>query len=210
MVIKQNLRETWECRYFFHILPLNFPYDYIDGISFEKSGPFEEVDIYFLTSDDTVNIKIRLKPNIIKRKKLIEKTKDGSELWRTEIESTLPISEDEWQMILPGAHVITLRKLAGYSSFHNISDLVEESRSMIECVKTQKIRIFLSPKKELSDTRLEVTQINILGESANSICFESANYNELKELKDRFHCDFLRNPSNYITYIKKANVIISK
>jgi hypothetical protein len=59
-----------------------------------------EHDVYVLTGSDRVNLKVRHRENSLKLKRLVERTDDGFERWRTEFDVPLPAGPERFRDVL--------------------------------------------------------------------------------------------------------------
>jgi hypothetical protein len=59
-----------------------------------------EHDVYVLTGSDRVNLKVRHRENSLKLKRLVERTDDGFERWRTEFDAPLPAGPERFRDVL--------------------------------------------------------------------------------------------------------------
>src|SRR5262245_6126189 len=59
-----------------------------------------EHDVYVLTRSDRINLKVRHRQNSLKLKRLLERTDDGFERWRTEFDAPLPAGPERFRAVL--------------------------------------------------------------------------------------------------------------
>jgi hypothetical protein len=59
-----------------------------------------EHDVYVLRGSDRVNLKVRHRENSLKLKRLVERTDDGFERWRTEFDAPLPAGPERFRDVL--------------------------------------------------------------------------------------------------------------
>ena len=59
-----------------------------------------EHDVYVLTRSDRINLKVRHRENSLKLKRLLERTDDGFERWRTEFDAPLPAGPERFRDVL--------------------------------------------------------------------------------------------------------------
>jgi hypothetical protein len=59
-----------------------------------------EHDVYVLTRSDRINLKVRHRENSLKLKRLLERTDDGFEHWRTEFDAPLPAGPERFREVL--------------------------------------------------------------------------------------------------------------
>ena len=60
----------------------------------------DEHDVYVLTRSDWINLKVRHRENSVKLKRLVERTDDGFERWRTEFDVPLPAGPQRFGDVL--------------------------------------------------------------------------------------------------------------
>ena len=60
----------------------------------------DEHDVYVLTRSDRINLKVRHRENSLKLKRLVERTDDGFERWRTEFDVPLPAGPERFGDVL--------------------------------------------------------------------------------------------------------------
>ena len=59
-----------------------------------------EHDVYLLAGSDRINLKVRHRENSLKLKRLLERTEDGFERWRTEFDVPLPAGPERFREVL--------------------------------------------------------------------------------------------------------------
>ena len=82
--------DAWELRWTARYLP-TLDAAWLPSSSLDPaSRVVDEHDVYVLTLSDRINLKVRHRENSLKLKRLLERTDDGFERWRTEFDAPLP------------------------------------------------------------------------------------------------------------------------
>ena len=91
---------AWELRWIDRDLPTldaaGLPPSSLDP----ASRVVDEHDVYVLTGSDSINLKVRHRENSLKLKRLLERTDDGFERWRTEFDAPLPAGPERFGEVL--------------------------------------------------------------------------------------------------------------
>ena len=92
--------DTWELRWIARHLPT------LDAARLPPSSldpalsVVYEHDVYMLTGSDRINLKVRHRENSLKLKRMLERTDDGFERWRTEFDTPLPAGPEHFRDVL--------------------------------------------------------------------------------------------------------------
>ena len=92
--------DAWELRWIAQRLP-TLDAARLPPSSFDPaSRVVDEHDVYVLTRSDRINLKVRHRENSLKLKRLLERTDDGFERWRTEFDAPLPAGPERFREVL--------------------------------------------------------------------------------------------------------------
>lgn len=197
----ENTRDLWECRYFVTNIPRVFTHDQLSSRFPGVSGPFRDDDIYIISDDAAINIKLRRRPSTIKIKVRLECLDDGFEHWRTELDSSLPASIETWNEILALLHIrADIKTFLACSDPDCVIGALRGATKKLVYVEALKQRSFYWAS---SEAKIEVAQVTIGALTLGSVVFESKVLAQARALRDQFVGEFDK-PENYVSLISRV------
>ena len=203
---EKDFIETWECRYFVRDSkpPHGFEHEQLKKIFDKWDGPCNEKDIYFITDDETVNVKLRKsskrKPTI--KVRVLRDKRDEFELWRTEIDQMLPVSAKVWSEVLTRLNIKgDVDLLSNCSKSHQVKKELLTAQPYLLHIEIRKSRWrYFEPQGEM-----EVTKITIGSSRFYSVSFESKSKDpgQVRAIRDKFSLDKLGTPKNYVRLLSQ-------
>ena len=91
--------DAWELRWIARHVP-TLDAAWLPSSSLDPALRVDEHDVYVLTGSDWINLKVRHRENSVKLKRLLERTDDGFERWRTEFDVPLPAGPQRFGDVL--------------------------------------------------------------------------------------------------------------
>lgn len=209
----QGIPDTWECRYFVDVskLPHEFEHDRLRNKKrfFDRwDGPHDEDDVYFITADSDVNVKLR-KPDksepSIKLRIRRRHEPDGFELWRTEIDHELPAPAEVWREVLAALKVVegNTEELSSLSEPDQVTNELGKAEAILSCTKTRKCRRrYSGPQGDV-----EVAWVTACSSDFYSVSFESRapEPGGIRAIRNELLADDLGPPENYVQLLLRIS-----
>ena len=203
---EKDFIETWECRYFVRDSkpPHGFEHEQLKKIFDKWDGPCDEKDIYFITDDDTVNVKLRKssKPKPTIKVRVLRDKHEEFELWRTEINQMLPAPAKIWNKVLTRLNIKgDVDLLSNCSESHQVKKELLAAQPNLLHVEARKSRWrYFEPQGEM-----EVAKIVIGPSQFYSVSFESKSKNpgQVRSIRDKLPVDMLGIPKNYVRLLSE-------
>lgn len=209
----KDIPDIWECRYFVRDSkrPPGFEHKHLKKIFDKWDGPFNEKDLYFITDDKTVNVKLRksskAKPTI--KVRVLQDKHDEFELWRTEIDQILPAPAKVWSKVLTRLNIKgNVDLLSNCSKSRQVKkELLTAQPNLLHMEIRKKRWRYFGPQGEM-----EVAEINIKSPRSRfwSVSFESKSENpgEVRAIRDKF--PVVKNENwtlkNYVTKLSEIQL----
>ena len=204
---ERNFIENWECRYFVcdSEPPHGFEHERLRDIFDQWEGPRDESDLYFITDEETVNLKLRksskTKPTI--KMRVRRDKRDEFELWRTEIDQMLPAPSKVWSKVLTRLNIEgDIDLLSNCSRSHQVEKvlLIMQPGLLHGEVRKKRWRYF-DPQGEI-----EVAKITFGSSLFYSVSFESQSGDpgQVKALRDKWSVSKLGIPKNYVRLLSQV------
>lgn len=204
---EKNIPDTWECRYFISELPQRFTHKELNRFFDKWYGPTTENDLYFITDDPKVNIKLRklkeLKTNIkfrIRRDK-----REEFELWHTEIDNKLPAPTEVWNKVLAKLKVKgDIELLSKCSEPFQVKQALLTAKPNLLHREIWKHRTrYIRPQGEV-----EVAEITIGTSFFYSVSFESKSVDpdQVLAIRDELSADGLGIPKSYTKFLLQISL----
>ncbi len=207
----KGIPDTWECRYFVRASkrPPGFEHDDLrkEKRFFDRwDGPHKENDVYLITADLDVNVKLRkpkrLQPSI-KVRVCRRHEPDGFELWHTEIDHELPAPAEVWKKVLATLNVqCNLINLSNCSQPNEIKALLVENLNLL-CKETWKSRWrYSGPQGNVEVAKVIIDSIT---DPYYSVSFESnaPDPSGIRAIRNKPRTDELWTPKNYVELLSE-------
>ena len=209
----EGIPDTWECRYFVDVskLPHAFQHDCLrkEKRFFDQwEGPHHENDVYLITADLDVNVKLR-QPDAseprIKLRICRRREPDGFELWRTEIDQELPAPADVWSEVLAALKVVedNAQELSSLSEPDQVTHELRKAKAILSCAETQKDRWrYSGPQGDV-----EVARVTAPSSDLYSVSFESRAPDPagIRAIRNELPTDDLGPPTNYVQLLSRIS-----
>lgn len=211
----EGIPDIWECRYFVYDSkpPHVFEHDRLmDRKEFfdRWDGPRDDTDIYFISDNTGVNVKIRKsgesEPTI--KLRVLRDTSDEFQLWHTEFVERLPAPATVWKEVLEQLHIEGNEKLlSNHSQPAQVEEALRAAKPELLCIKTQKHRWrYIGPLGEVEVARVTVFSSSL--SSLYSIAFESksADTTGIRTIRDKLArgvLDVLGTPKSYVELLRQ-------
>ena len=157
-----------------------------------------EHDVYVLTRSDRINLKVRHRENSLKLKRLLERTDDGFERWRTEFDAPLPAGPERFRDVLdligrPGS-AERLGAAAGAGEVFEILDAIRDPTQLVAVHKSR--HLF-----ERGTCRVDEVRFRTRGGTYRSLGVESSSLGDLRSLVQDLGPGGLGSPCNYTQFL---------
>jgi hypothetical protein len=190
--------EVWELRWIAAHLP-GLDKARARFASLEPAFRVVEHDVYLLTGSNRINLKIRHRENSVKLKRLVARTSDSFERWRTEFDSALPAGTELFREVLDliGRAGPAERLGAAVSAGEavGILDTVCDPARMVSVHKSR--RQFQRGTGTLDEVRFRIDERRY-----SSLGVESSSLSELRTLVEDLGLGRLGSPCNYAEFLE--------
>jgi hypothetical protein len=190
--------DAWELRWIARHLPA------LDADSLPPSAPdpsgtvVDEHDVYVLTGSDGINLKVRSRENSLKLKRLLERTDDGFERWRTEFDAPLPAGPERFRDVLDligrAGSAERLGAAAGAREVVEILGAICDPSQLVAVHKTR--HLF-----ERGTCRVDEVRFRTRGGTYRSVGVESSILGDLRSLVQELGPGGLGSPCNYTEFL---------
>ena len=204
---EKDFIENWECRYFVRDSepPHGFEHEHLKEVFDKWEGPRDESDLYFITDDETVNVKIRIssktKPTI--KMRLLRDKHDEFELWRTEIDQMLPAPAKVWSKVLTRLNIEgDLDLLSNCLESHQVKKVLLTAQPNLLYGEAHKSRW----RYFKLQWEIEVAKITIESTLFYSVSFESKSKDpgQIRVVRDKLLVKKLGTPMSYIKLLSQT------
>jgi len=206
----KGIPDIWECRYFVcdSKPPNGFEHDRLmDRKEFfdRWDGPRDDTDVYFISDDTGMNVKLRKsgesEPTI--KLRVLRDTCDEFQLWHTEFVEKLPAPATVWKEVLEQLNIKgNEKRLSSHSQPAQVEEALRAAKPELLCIKTHKQRWrYIGPLGEVEVARVTVFSSSL--SSLYSISFESksADTTGIRTIRDKLArdvLDVLGTPKSYV------------
>jgi len=209
----KDIPDTWECRYFVDVskLPHEFEHDRLrneERLFDQWEGPRHENDVYLITADLDVNVKLR-QPDAseprIKLRICRRHEPDGFELWRTEIDLELPAPADVWSEVLAALKVVedNAQELSSLSEPGQVTNELSKAEAILSCTEMQKDRWrYSGPQGDVEVARVTAPSLDYYSVSFESIDPDPAG---IRAIRAALPTDNLGPPTNYVQLLSRIS-----
>ena len=157
-----------------------------------------EHDVYVLTRSDRINLKVRHRENSLKLKRLLERTDDGFERWRTEFDAPLPAGPERFRDVLDligrAGSAERLGAAAGAGEVVEILDAICDPSQLVAVHKSR--HLF-----ERGTCRVDEVRFRTRGGTYRSLGVESSSLGDLRSLVQDLEPGGLGSPCNYTQFL---------
>jgi hypothetical protein len=158
----------------------------------------DEHDVYLLSGSTRINLKIRHRENTVKHKRLVERTSDGFERWRTEFDAALPAGTELFREVLEligtAGPADRLGAAASAGEAVEILDTVCDPARIVSVHKSR--RQFQRATGILDEVRFRIDERHY-----RSLGVESTSLSELRKLVEDLGLLRLGPPCNYAEFL---------
>jgi hypothetical protein len=191
--------DLWELRWIAPHLPALHEAWLASGSTGHASRLVDEPDVYLLTGSDRINLKIRRRDNSLKLKRLLERTEDGFERWRTEFDASLPVG------IQVAREVLGLIGMTGPADRLGTAGSAGEALAILEtiCSPGQMAAVYKS-RRLIQRGSCSLDEVRCRTEDGNyyrSLGVESTSLSELRTVVEELPLGGLGTPRNYIEFL---------
>ena len=190
--------DAWELRWIARHLP-TLDAAWLPPSSLDPaSRVVDEHDVYVLTRSDRINLKVRHRENSLKLKRLLERTDDGFERWRTEFDAPLPAGPERFRDVLDLIGIEgspdQLGAAARAGEVVEILDAICEPSQLVAVHKTR--HLF-----ERGTCRVDEARFQTGGGTYRSLGVESSSLGDLRSLVQDLEQARLGSPCNYTEFL---------
>ena len=157
-----------------------------------------EHDVYMLAGSDRINLKVRHRENSLKLKRMLERTDDGFERWRTEFDAPLPAGPERFREVLDligrAGSADRLGAVAGAGEVVEILDAICDPSQLVAVHKSR--HLF-----ERGTCRLDDVRFRTQGGTYRSLGVESSSLGDLRSLVQDLGQGRLGSPCNYTEFL---------
>lgn len=157
-----------------------------------------EHDVYVVTRSDRINLKVRHRENSLKFKRLLERTDDGFERWRTEFDAPLPAGPERFRDVLDLiGRAGSAERLGAAVRAGEVVEILEEVCDPSQLVAVHKSRHLF----ERGTCRLDDVRFRTQGGTYRSLGVESSSLDDLRSLVQDLDQGSLGSPCNYTEFL---------
>ena len=157
-----------------------------------------EHDVYVVTRSDRINLKVRHRENSLKFKRLLERTDDGFERWRTEFDVPLPAGPERFRDVLDLiGRAGSAERLGAAVRAGEVVEILEEVCDPSQLVAVHKSRHLF----ERGTCRLDDVRFRTQGGTYRSLGVESSSLDDLRSLVQDLDQGSLGSPCNYTEFL---------
>ena len=147
-----------------------------------------------LTRSDRINLKVRHRENSLKLKRLLERTDDGVERWRTEFDAPLPAGPERFRDVLDLiGRAGSAERLGAAAGAGEVVEILEASCDPSQLVAVHKSRHLF----ERGTCRVDEVRFRTRGGTYRSLGVESSHLGDLRSLVQDLGQGRLGSPCNY-------------
>ena len=158
----------------------------------------DEHDVYVLTRSDAINLKVRHRENSLKLKRLVERTDDGFERWRTEFDVPLPAGSERFGEVLDLiGRAGSPERLGAAARAGEVVDILDAICDPPELVVVHKSRRLF----ERGTCCVDEVRFRTRGGTYRSLGVESSSLADLRSLMEDLDQSRLGSPCNYAEFL---------
>ena len=158
----------------------------------------DEHDVYLLGGSTRINLKIRHRENTVKLKRLLERTSDGFERWRTEFDAALPAGTELFREVLDligkSGPAERLGAAANAGEAVGILDTICDPSQIVSVYKSR--RLYQRGIGTVDEARFRIDEGHY-----SSLGVESSSLSELRTLVEDLGLAKLGSPCNYAEFL---------
>jgi hypothetical protein len=157
-----------------------------------------EHDVYVLTGSDRVNLKVRHRENSLKLKRLVERTDDGFERWRTEFDAPLPAGPERFRDVLDlVGREGSPERLGAAARAGEVVEILDAICDPSQLVVVHKSRHLF----QRGTCCVDEVRFRTLGGTYRSLGVESSSLDDLRSLVQDLGQGRLGSPCNYTEFL---------
>ena len=157
-----------------------------------------EHDVYVLTRSDRINLKVRHRENSLKLKRMLERTDDGFERWRTEFDVPLPAGPERFRDVLDLiGRAGSAERLGAAAGAGEVVEILEAICDPSQLVAVHKSRHLF----ERGTCRVDEVRFRTRGGTYRSLGVESSILGDLRSLVQDLGQSRLGSPCNYTEFL---------
>jgi hypothetical protein len=157
-----------------------------------------EHDVYVLTGSDRINLKVRHRENSLKLKRLVERTDDGFERWRTEFDAPLPAGPERFRDVLDLiGRTGSPERLGATARAGDVVEILDAICDPSQLVAVHKARHLF----QRGTCRVDEVRFRTRGGTYRSLGVESSHLGDLHSLVQDLGQGTLGSPCNYTEFL---------
>ena len=157
-----------------------------------------EHDVYVLTRSDRINLKVRHRENSLKLKRLVERTDDGFERWRTEFDVPLPAGPERFRDVLDlVGRAGSPERLGAAARAGEVVEILDAICDPSQLVAVHKSRHLF----QRGTCRVDEVRFRTRGGTYRSLGVESSSLGDLRSLVQDLGQGRLGSPCNYTEFL---------
>jgi hypothetical protein len=157
-----------------------------------------EHDVYMLTPSDRINVKVRHRENLLKLKRLVERTDDRFELWRTEFYAPLPAGPERFGEVLDLVGKDgSPERLGAAAGAGEVVEVLEEICDPSQLVAVHKSRHLF----QRGTCCVDEVRFRTGGQTYRSLGVEGSSLDDVRSLVQDLGQDRLGPPCNYTEFL---------
>jgi hypothetical protein len=195
--------DTWELRWIGTRFPERFGVEALSRSLGVPSRAVEEHDVYLLTGDPHINLKVRHREGTLKLKVLQETAQDGLERWETRLDAWLPAGTG------PFSEVLRLLGCDGNAGRLGGAAEVEEVIRQLAAILEPGRLVAMTKARQLlkqETCRLDLVRFQVGDHVGVSLGIESSRESDLRRLVGRLALRTLGVPQSYMDYLYRPNL----
>jgi len=157
-----------------------------------------EHDVYMLAGSDRINLKVRHRENSLKLKRLVDRTDDGFERWRTEFDVPLPAGPERFGDVLKLiGRAGSAERLGAAAGAREVVEILEAICDPSQLVVVHKSRHLIGR----GTCRVDQVRFRTRGGTFRSLGVESSILGDLRSLVQDLGQSRLGSPCNYTEFL---------
>ena len=190
--------DAWELRWIARDLPTLDAVWLPPSLLDPAARVVDEHDVYVLTRSDRINLKVRHRENSLKLKRLVERTDDGFERWRTEFDAPLPAGPERFGDVLDLIdRAGSAERLGAAARAGDVVEILEAICDPAQLVAVHKSRHLF----EGGTCRVDEARFRTRGGTYRSLGVESSSLGDLRSLVQDLDQSRLGSPCNYTEFL---------
>ncbi len=157
-----------------------------------------EHDVYMLAGSDRINLKVRHRENSLKLKRMLERTDDGFERWRTEFDVPLPAGPERFRDVLDLiGRAGSAERLGAAARAGEVVEILDAICDPSQLVAVHKSRHLF----ERGTCRVDEVRFRTRGGTYRSLGVESSSLSDLRSFVQDLGQGRLGSPRNYTEFL---------